>query len=365
MNNNDINKSFVGLEWFIPTLSSILVLFSGAGIICSNNNKKRVTYSLKKDLAPLEILSFDIDDNVRKNIEEFDLEKIADMKFGKQIQHFIEVIQANFKEEDLAFISRNIKDLKVGNMKFMDYITYGLKLRGYYNSTTNGLNVERINFEEYLYHELFHCASSYNDDEKSCVGFAHANHKEITGRALNEGYTQFLTNRYFPIKNPEKYYPYFTKISGILEEVIGQELMQSLYIRADLRGLIDEISYYSMPYDAEKFITNLDAISTYMFSFSLDKEAQDLLNHALYEVNSTLTELIVNKVVDEVERYEDLNVTYIYEQAKPLLKKLPTKVPKVHFKCDFWDEERAFNCVKTHISYALNNRVYYPQKNNR
>ena len=359
MNNN---KSFVGFEWLIPTLSSILVLFSGAGVIYSKNYKKALTYSLKKDLSPLDILSVDIDDSVRNSIEEFDIEKIADMKFGKQIQHFIDVIKTNFKEEDLAFISQNIKNLKVSHMKFMDYVTYGPRLRGYYDASANGLSVERVNFEQYIYHELFHCASCYNNQENSCVGFAHSNQNEITGRALNEGYTQYLTNRYFQIKKPEKFYPYFSKISGILEDVIGQDLMQSLYIRSDLPGLIEEISYYTIPYAAEKFITNLDAISTYMFSFGLDNEAQNLLNHALYEVNSTLTELIVNKVVDEVERYEDLNVSYIYEQSKPLLKKLPTKIPKVHFKCDFWDEERALDCMKRYITYALNNRVYYPQK---
>ena len=71
--------------------------------------------------------------------------------------------------------------------------------------------------EKNIYHELFHMASSkFINKFKIYCGFRQNN----IGRAINEGYTELLTYRYFSLDNSSSYtYEYLKIIVENLENI--------------------------------------------------------------------------------------------------------------------------------------------------
>lgn len=160
--NND-NKSYiivkeVSLDLFQIVLS--LYSFIAGGIVLYNKvDSLKTNYKIKRDFVPRGGYVITISDEDKKRIDNFNMRDIANLKYSKFILHFIDVIRKNFNEEDLAFMVHNFNNLKLHNFKLKDYFNgYGTK--GYYSSTDNTIFLHFRNPEEYIYHELFHAAST-------------------------------------------------------------------------------------------------------------------------------------------------------------------------------------------------------------
>ena len=240
MNNNKIPVSIDGsLVYDISHFFTIFItMISGSAILYSKINSIKTNYKIKKDFSPRENYIISLEETDKKRIDDFNLDEISKYKHSEQILHFIDIIKQNFKDEDLSFMINNFNKLKVYNFKLEDYLRRD-GIRAYYSSFDNTIFLHEKNPKVYIYHELFHASSAKGKDNMFCVGFANYSDSSI-GYGINEGYTQFLTNRYFPSKLNKFFYPYLTQIAEIIEFIIGKDDMQSMYMRGELNSLYEK-----------------------------------------------------------------------------------------------------------------------------
>jgi hypothetical protein len=149
------------------------------------------------------------------------------------------------------------------------------------------------------------------------------------------------------------FYPYLTKIAGIVEDIIGKDSMQSMYMRGELNLLFSKLESFCSRQDVVNFMVYLDNICNHLYNYGLNKESKELLNQSLYEINVILTRIIINKTIAEMNGV-NLNITTLYNKIMPLFRKLPANINYVHFKCNFWNEKTALEVITREISVALN-----------
>ena len=180
----------------------------------------------------------------------FSLERFSKTKFYNQIKEFSDVLENNFSKEYLQNYYLNMKEIKINNRTLIDFITRSMKhTEGMYDPYKNQIVLKN---DSSIYHELFHLAST---NPEGYVGF----HQKGMGRALNEGYTEFLTKRYFPEKESLAYSSQVT-IAEQVERLIGKDKMEKLYLTSDFKGLINELSEYASKEVIQEFITLTDHI---------------------------------------------------------------------------------------------------------
>ena len=167
------------------------------------------------------------------------------------IDRFISVIMYNVDSQDLDNFYCNIKKIKIKKKRFCGNPLSKVMTVGTYDVRKNEIKLYD-GCETDLYHELMHMASSRYEDGNRYEGFAtncyeNAN-SEYIGYGLNEGYTELLTRRYFDIKDDESDvsdgYDYLVYLARLIEIIVGEEKMQHFYFKADLPGLISELSKY-------------------------------------------------------------------------------------------------------------------------
>ena len=192
-----------------------------------------VPKNIKKVKMPPELtVDFLVTDEIDHKYEE---------NLQKEIDKFLNVLENNFNRESLAFFFRNIKSLDFKEMAEKE----NDDTLGVYNVIQNNIRLLKEDNNNTLFHELFHMASSYRDEENkiSYCGFHQTKKNYDLGRGINEGYTELLANRY---SDYNSHYCYYCekKYAKIIEDIIGKELMQNLYLQANLKGLITELTKY-------------------------------------------------------------------------------------------------------------------------
>ena len=330
-------------------------MISGSAILYSKINSIKSNYKIKKDFSPRENHIITISESDEKRIDDFHIDEISEYKHSKQILHFIDTIKNNFRDEDLSFMIKNFNKLKIYNFRLEDYLrTDGI--RAYYSSFDNAIYLHEGKPQEYIYHELFHAASTIGKENVFCVGFANYSDSSI-GYGINEGYTQFLTNRYFPSELSKFFYPYLTQIAEIVEFIVGKDDMQSMYMRGNLNSLYERLSVYSSKEDAMEFITTLDNICLNLYKKGLNSESEEILNQALYEINTFLIKFIINKTIIDMNG-SNLSLNSIYAKCLPVIRSLPAKLDSVHFKCNFWNSQIALDTICDEFEDALDLNAY-------
>ena len=89
--------------------------------------------------------------------------------------------------------------------------------------------------------------------------------KKIIATGINEGYTQLLAERYFgESKDILKAYSCEKSIAEKLEMIVGKEKMQSLYLNANLYGLIQELKQYEDENTIMQFISDVDFLNMHL-----------------------------------------------------------------------------------------------------
>lgn len=166
-------------------------------------------------------------------------------------------------KENLKLFYHNINGLTVvkKNFTFLNIILKKARA-GDYNITLDRIRVQKKDYERTMPHELLHLASAFYDSNYKTIfsGFLQFNYNSgvCVGRGLNEGYTQFLKNRYF---EPSNAYVLETHFASILEEIIGKDSMENLYFNANLYGLVEELRKYANIDDIMQFINSFDYIN--------------------------------------------------------------------------------------------------------
>lgn len=125
-------------------------------------------------------------------------EKILEREEGKIIIHFLKTVKQNFNEEDFTILCNNFSNLNI------IWEEDDNKKAGYYDSNQNSVVVLKDNYNE-IYNAFFQAASTY-------VDFSN-----------DESNNDFM---------------YEVSVAKVVEDIIGEKIMQSLYLNASLEGLM-------------------------------------------------------------------------------------------------------------------------------
>jgi hypothetical protein len=226
-----------------------------------------------------------------KSLSPVEKANLLDVKFKDYVLEFTKVV-SKIPYINLKYLSDNLNDLKINERYKIDNIFKSSKTLAVYNNTTNEINLVDFLFRtKTLYHELFHLSSSYYNDETGIYysGFSQTQlpDRYNFGRGINEGYTQLLTERYFPNDKIAKSYYEEVEVTKRLEILLSEEKMTKLYFNADLYGLEKEIEEEFDITEEEflKFLKNIDSLSN-NFNHKNPKEKEKYINlvHEIYNL---------------------------------------------------------------------------------
>lgn len=259
-------------------------------IIYYVTSKAIATYNLHRDYKPKNISKVTLPPELTSEYSEIDINKIVATKYGESIVKFANVVINNFSAEDLTNFYNNINELKTKSKKFgIQNLILRSKTAGKYDPKKNEIKIDDDTAETTIYHELFHMASSTYKDGIRYSGFHQASLKSgITslGKGINEGYTELLSQRYFmPDSSVSGAYEYQVDIAETLEQIIGKEKMQSLYLNSNLKGLIDELKQYVSEEEIMKFISNTDFLVNHMDDKKLQLFENNMIGNCLKSIN--------------------------------------------------------------------------------
>lgn len=258
--------------------------------------------------------------DIKREYNTIDYERLKSLPLGDEIINFCSVILKNFDDSYLDNFYNNINSINVIINQ------YDNNHKNCYDGINNTIYLESEEDKNFIYHELFHMASTtYKDDIIYC-GFAQNNVFFTEGRGISEGYTELLTKKYFRKDNDDKEVYYeevlFTKF---IESIVGEDKMTQLFFTSNLEGLITELSKYQKLERVTDFIDNLDLFTANRYhnlSFE-DKDEVETFLELHKEIREFLLNTYINKVAKEInnsnkskeekEKDIELLVEYIYD----------------------------------------------------
>ena len=256
-------------------------------------------------------------DKVQRHIGWYIINNNFDYKKLKEtIIYFLETTKNYIPNNNLSILYSNLNTFKVlpvsiienNNYSIPDYIVAAYIIE-------NNCLILRDNFEEAVDHELLHIASSYFDNKKGIIssGFSIVyppktpNSKYFSlGTGITEGYTQYLTKKYFGNKKIIDSYTCETQIAENLKTILSEELMNSYYFNANLIGLIKELKKYNTLENIYIFIKAVDILNNNVIQKVNPNEIVNCLNIAnkfLIDTYINKEELIVKK--QKKEKYHE------------------------------------------------------------
>lgn len=320
----------------MDSLVHILLLLSSTIIYYTAGKPIETNYKLRKDFKLKGVNTSVLPTEVIRKVNDIDEKKILEQQFAPSIIEFINTIKQNISDSDLALFYNNFNNVKtsVKNFRILNLI-FGEYIGAQWAPLKNIIELSPDNYKSTINHELFHVSTTYIDPNSNVIfcGFSQLQikkgNKQI-GEGLNEGYTQYLTEKYFPSDSLLIAYPYEKRIAEIVELIVGQEKMQSLYFNANLKGLIDVLKQYSSEENVYNFITTLDFLNKHLTDKKLISNSNEIRLNSLKSVNSFLIQTYINKLILEHPN-KTIDTKEIFDKLVPLLTLLPSDV-SIHKK---------------------------------
>lgn len=262
--NDIIDNIIMNIENF--DYNNISMLFSFLLVYYVSKRTIR-NYDLKKDSKPKNIKEIALPPEVKLKYDEVAFNSMMSSKAKEAVLKFTNLMIEKFPSEVLSNFYNNINTLEIkNNAPRKNQFFNNFRCVGVYKGELNRIILDENQFFNTIYHELFHMASSVSKDKIYYSGFYQAKPKSMIGEGINEGYTEVLTKRYF-YQDTRKFksYEFLVMIADRLEKIIGKDIMESLYFKADLHGLVLELQKYISEDDVMKFITNTDFILKYVY----------------------------------------------------------------------------------------------------
>ena len=278
-----------------------LLLVAKDGLIHVSNyvKEKQMNYILNKKYSPKNISKVEVSPKIISSTN-IDLDEIERRNFGEVLVNFTKTLENNFSSLDLAYFYNNIRTLSIETLRkeiynetVGEYSTYGNYILLYDDSLQT------------LYHELFHMASSLEKNNKYYLGFRQVNGEREVGWGINEGYTELLTRRYFFNDKNLTYihnYSNEVKIVTYLEKIVGRKKMESLYLRADLVGLLKEIRMYLTNEETVDFISKTDRIRYLYYTLMSNKSYFELYLNYSRDIYLYLYKAYIRKLRKEYKK---------------------------------------------------------------
>lgn len=303
-------------------------------------------YMLHKDFKPKNISRVSLPPELIQKYSDVDIEKLASKRFGEAVIEFAKLVMTKFPSKDLTNFYNNLNELKVEPKKFG---LQNLILRGNtaatYDAKKNQIQVDSDDYTSTIYHELFHMASSTYKDGVRYSGFRQSSLK--LGKALNEGYTQLLTERYFGyIEEVRGIYEFEVHITDKLEKIVGQEKMERLYLNADLLGLINELKNYVSEEEIMKFISGTDFLIEHLDDKKLLPFEKGMITNSLKNVNKFLLKAYIVKLKRQLDSGA-LNMNEFNENLATYISSLGTSLRSGKHRYEFLTPEILQESLKT------------------
>lgn len=309
-------------------------------LFCDNFIAKK--YRMKKMNDILEPIGLDkikeFVDNSRNEKTTRTISEIKDENFNEIINYFEKVLRENFTEEDLHNFLYNREWFSVVIKKFyLRNIFPFKKIDGQYDVKKNKIYLLKGLIDESKYHELFHLCSTDTDSNNLSTGFSLDFDGYLIGNALNEGYTQVLTERYFE-ETIDNSYLYEKKMAISLEMIVGKKKMQSLYMNVNFFGLVEALEKYYTKEEIEKFLINMDIISEYDYKrfTSIDemKKMEELIDENACFLFKGYCKLISNQncdkeIIKNSLEYYLLNIDVSYNNKRTDISKINNVIEKI------------------------------------
>ena len=232
--------------------------------------------------------------------------------YQKVYDDFGKVIESIVPREELDNYYHNfktIKEVKTDSAYMLSTLLQGKVVGGTYNIKENLIDLETMAISKSMkstYHELLHASSTrvdshnhviYSGLSQMFINSEEPRKNEVFGIGINEGVTQYLTNKYFNKKNISiasyGVYEEEQSIARLLEKIIGEDKLRSFYFKADLNGLVNELEKYITKEDIYKLINYTDVL----FYYSRDKNLKfEKLNEVKTFINITLLKAYNNSI---------------------------------------------------------------------
>lgn len=193
-------------------------------------------------------------------------------KFNKIVKDFDNLFINNFPLEYKKHFYENIQTLIIKE-RFKSIFMKNINYSGAYQLLENRIILlKKIkDSKETRYHKLMHellHAASYKMNLKSGLAILNKilNGYFTLGICLDEGYTEYLNNKYFSKNDKIGYYSDEQRFAYGVEKIIGKKLMQEAYFKSDLFTVIDALSEYTkdkdktifLIYEMDKYIRSKD-----------------------------------------------------------------------------------------------------------
>ncbi len=274
---------------------SDLLLVTNQGLVQVGELTKRkvIDYKLNKRYPRENIVKVKLPPRVISDCY-VDIAKLERKKFGELLTYFTRVLESNFFNLDLDYFYNNIKTLDIKELRGKILNNHVL---GEYLIDTNEILLY-TDCKNTIYHELFHMASSCFRGNTAFSGFS----QDDVGIGLDEGYTEFLTRRYFGksrtfITNYEDQ----VKLVSFIEKVVGKNKMESLYLKANLKGLLKELRVYLTQDEVVDLVSNIDKLR-YLYGVEIKDFSLNLYLDYLRESYLIIFKAFVRKLVREYQQ---------------------------------------------------------------
>ena len=290
-----------------------------------------------KDAKVKDISKVVVPPELKAEFSDVEINDLIDKKLRETIESFLEVVMEKIPKENLINLYNNINKIieGKGNDNTQDYnktSLFDVVIRaqsvkenpgasGIYSPLGNIISVEDSSNTHTIYHELFHLSSSIRagkEDNTYFSGFAQTyySYKEglvKIGDGLNEGYTELLTKRYFPSENRvTSCYEIALYFASKVEELIGKDKMQSFYLNANLKGLIDSLKEYAGEKDIMEFITNTDFLLKHFDDSKNKKFVSRFIDAAIENSVDFLFNCELKKIAKESKEGKYENVQEVF-----------------------------------------------------
>ncbi len=190
--------------------------------------------------------------------------------YKKTYNLFGKVLESKVPKEDLEYYYHNFASMKEEDypkvFKILSFLQHSPEDNSQNIMDDNAIN--RAIF--HTTHDLLHASSTYYDEKTKIVysGFSQVflelkdKVRGSYGAGINECYTEMINRRFF-LEEPEIHNSREEEhqvVAKALEQIVGEEKLQSLYFKADLYGLVQELKQYKTEEEVYKFINDTDNI---------------------------------------------------------------------------------------------------------
>lgn len=293
------------------------------------SSKALNTYNLHREYKPKNIKKINIPPELTMEYSQASINSLVSTKLIEALKIFTQGMIKFFPQEDLINFYNNVNTLKISNSTFkLKNFILRTSTAGTYDTKKNKITVDENNCSTTIFHELLHMASSTFTNGIRYSGFNQASIKKglNIGNGLNEGYTELLCRRYFA-ENTEvtNAYEYQVFTTERLEKIVGKEKMQSLYLNANLPGLIDELKQYSTEEEIMEFIASTDFVLEHLDNKKFKMFEKGMITNSLKNINKFLIKTYSNQLLEKYNKSE-INSEQLIEDLAKYVSSLATSV---------------------------------------